>query len=58
MHILTYFYLRLSGTPLSFADSMGLITLPSLLLNMFIAIPLYSMMRDLARWVFPSLEGA
>jgi hypothetical protein len=58
MHILSYSYLRLSGTPLSFSDSMGLITLPSVLLNMLIAIPLYSMMRDLAHWVFPSLERA
>jgi hypothetical protein len=56
MHILSFLYLRLSGTPLSFADSMGLITLPSLLLNMLIAFPLFIMMRDLARWVFPSME--
>jgi len=57
MHIISYLYLRLSGTPLIFADSMGLITLPSVLLNMLIAIPLYSMMRDLARWVFPSMDN-
>lgn len=58
MHLLTYLYLRFSGTPLSFADSMGLVTLPSVLLNMLIAIPLFSMMRDLSRWVFPSTEAA
>jgi hypothetical protein len=58
MHLLTYLYLRFSGTPLSFADSMGLVTLPSVLLNMLIAIPLFSMMRDLSRWVFPSAEAA
>jgi len=58
MHIISYLYLSFSGTPLSFADSMGLITLPSVLLNMLIAIPLYNMMRDLARWVFPSMENA
>lgn len=58
MHLLSYLYLTFSGTPLSFADSMGLVTLPSVLLNMLIAIPLFSMMRDLARWVFPSMEEA
>jgi hypothetical protein len=58
MHILSYLYLSFSGTTLSFADSMGIVTLPSVLLNMLIAIPLFGMMRDLARWVFPSMEEA
>ncbi len=58
MHILSYLYLNFNATPLSFADSMGLVTLPSVLLNMLIAIPLFSMMRDLARWVFPTTEEA
>jgi hypothetical protein len=58
MHLLSFLYLRFNGTPLSFADAMGLITLPSVLLNMLIAVPLFSMMRDLAHWVFPSTEEA
>jgi hypothetical protein len=58
MHLLSFLYLSFIGTPLSFADSMGLVTLPSVLLNMLIAIPLFGMMRDLAGWVFPSLEEA
>ena len=58
MHLISFIYLSLSGTPMSFADSMGLVTLPSVLLNMLIAIPLFSMMRDLAHWVFPSMEVA
>jgi hypothetical protein len=58
MHISSYLYLNFNGTPLSFSDSMGLVTLPSVLLNMLIAIPLFSMMRDLARWVFPTMEEA
>ena len=57
MHLLSYLYLRFSGTSISFADSMGLITLPSVLLNMLLAIPMFSMMRDLSRWVFPSMEA-
>ncbi len=54
MHGLSFTVLRILGTPLSFGDVMGSITLPSLLLNMFFSIPIYTFMRDLARWVYPS----
>jgi rod shape-determining protein MreD len=48
--------LRLFGVPLSIADSLGLLTLPSVLLNLLLAIPVYTVMRDLARWVHPLPE--
>jgi len=48
--------LRFSGISLSVADVFGLLTLPSILLNMLLAIPAYAVMRDLARWVYPALE--
>jgi hypothetical protein len=53
MHLISFIVLRLSGTPFTFGDVAGLITLPSLLLNMLFAIPVYTFMRDLARWVYP-----
>lgn len=56
MHLISFVALRLSGTPLSFGDVVGLITLPSLLLNMLFAIPVYTFIRDLARWVYPFEE--
>jgi hypothetical protein len=56
MHLLTFTVLRVSGTPFLLADVMSLITLPSLLLNMLISIPVYTFMRDLARWVYPEEE--
>ncbi len=56
MHLLSYGVLRILGTPFSFGDVMGLITLPSLLLNMLLAIPIYAFMRDLARWVYSAEE--
>jgi len=56
MHLLSFAVLRISGTPFSFYDVMGLITLPSLLLNMLFSIPIYTFMRDLARWVYPAEE--
>ena len=52
LHLLTLGYLNLSGVTLPLGDSLGLITLPSVLLNMLIAIPVFALARDLARWVF------
>jgi rod shape-determining protein MreD len=48
--------LRVAGVPLPMSDVLGLLTLPSLLLNMLLAIPVYAVMRDLARWVYPTPE--
>ncbi len=56
IHILSFSILRILGTPFVFADVIGLITLPSLLLNMLFSIPVYTFMRDLARWVYPEEE--
>lgn len=56
MHLLSFSALRLFGTPFQFNDVMGLITLPSLLLNMLFSIPIYALMRDLARWAYPEEE--
>ena len=57
-HLLSFIVLRILGTPFAFGDVMGLVTLPSLLLNMLLAIPIHGMMRDLARWVYPLEEYA
>jgi len=48
--------LRFSGIPLQVADVFGLLTLPGILLNMLLAIPVYAVMRDLARWAYPAPE--
>lgn len=48
--------LRVAGVPLPISDVLGLLTLPSVLLNMLLAIPVYAVMRDLARWVYPTPE--
>ncbi len=57
MHSMTYAYLQLAGSAASISDTLGLVTLPSVLLNLLVAIPLFGMMRDLARWVFPAPEA-
>jgi len=53
---LAFAFLSLTGTSLDFGEVLGLIMLPSLLLNMLFAIPAYTLMRDLARWAYPSEE--
>ena len=54
LHALTYLYLGVTGVAVSVVDTLGAVTLPSVLLNMLIAIPVYGLMRDLSRWVFRS----
>lgn len=58
MHILSVISLRLSGDPLPLGDSFSLITLPSILLNLLLAIPVYAVIRDLARWLYPAAVEA
>jgi rod shape-determining protein MreD len=54
--LLSLVVLRFGGVPLPISDVLGLLTLPSVLLNMLLAIPIFAVMRDLARWVYPSPE--
>jgi rod shape-determining protein MreD len=56
LHMLSYVVLSVFRAPLPFGDSFSLITLPSVLLNMLLAIPVFWLMRDLARWVHPAEE--
>jgi hypothetical protein len=58
LHALSLLYLDLSGLRFSMTDALGLTTLPSVLLNLLVAIPMFGMMRDVARWVFGSAETA
>jgi hypothetical protein len=58
IHLLSFVYLQFSGATVTISDAMGLVTLPSLLLNLLIAIPMFGIMRDLAHWVFPVPEAA
>jgi hypothetical protein len=45
--------LRFLGVPLVIGDTLGLLVLPGVLLNMLFAIPVFAVMRDLARWAYP-----
>jgi hypothetical protein len=48
--------LNFMGASLPFGDTFSLITVPSVLLNLLLAIPILWLMRDLAGWVYPVEE--
>ena len=48
--------LRFLGSPFVIGDALGVLVLPSVLLNMLFAIPVYAVMRDLAKWAYPTVE--
>jgi hypothetical protein len=54
--LLSIAVLSFSGVELPISDVLGLVMLPGVLLNMLLAIPVYAVMRDLARWVYPAPE--
>jgi hypothetical protein len=57
-HGITMVTMIFTGTSLPILESLSLITLPSILLNLLLALPFYVMMSDLANWLFPEeIEG-
>lgn len=55
-HLFTLITINLTGGSLPISDAFSLVTLPSMLLNLLLAIPVFWLMRDLARWVNPAEE--
>ena len=53
LHLITYLALLFRGASLSFGDVLALITLPSVFLNLLLALPVHSLIGDLALWVYP-----
>jgi rod shape-determining protein MreD len=47
------FVLRLTGDQLPPLQVLNMITLPSILLNLLLAIPVYALIGDLASWLYP-----
>ncbi|MGD9093351.1 MAG: rod shape-determining protein MreD [Anaerolineales bacterium] len=45
--------LRLVGDPIPIGEAFNLIILPSVLINMLLAIPIYALISDLAKWLYP-----
>jgi rod shape-determining protein MreD len=53
LHLITYLALLFRGASIPFGDALALITLPSVFLNLLLALPVHSLIRDLALWVYP-----
>ncbi len=53
VNILEIAALFVAGKAIPFQDGFTYITLPSALLNLLLALPVYIIMTDLARWVYP-----
>jgi rod shape-determining protein MreD len=52
-HLAALIALQVAGTTMPFWESLSLVTLPSVFLNMMISIPVYAIVADLAKWVYP-----
>jgi hypothetical protein len=56
MNAFALLVLNLLGTPLPLGESLGMVVLPQVLLNLLLSIPVYAVVRDLAQWVSPAVE--
>lgn len=52
-HAISYVALALVGNLLPLRETLNLITLPSMLLNLLLALPFYALLGDLASWLYP-----
>jgi hypothetical protein len=50
---ITVFYLRFNGADIPILEAFNIITLPSALLNLAVAVPMYALISDLANWLYP-----
>lgn len=53
VHGLSYLALRFLGSPIPLLSALNLITLPSILMNLLVAVPAYALISDLAEWLYP-----
>ena len=51
--IITGAVLVINGTPIPLIEAFYLITIPSALLNLLLAVPIYALIGDLANWLYP-----
>ncbi len=52
-HIFNILVIQLKGVNIGFIQSIQSVTLPSLLLNFFFLFPVYVIIADIGKWVFP-----
>jgi hypothetical protein len=52
-HVITVAALVINGTPIPLVEAFYMITIPSALLNLLLAVPVYALIGDLANWLYP-----
>ena len=52
-HAIALFSLRFLGDPISVTVALNQVTLPSILLNLVLGIPIFALLGDLAIWIHP-----
>ncbi len=55
-HVPVLIWQQLQGANLSVLDGLSLVTLPSVILNLVLVLPVYMLVRDLANGLYPSEE--
>ncbi|HEX7555947.1 MAG TPA: hypothetical protein VF338_04930, partial [Leptolinea sp.] len=50
--------LRLTGSTIPYTESFNLVILPSVLLNLILAIPVYTVIGEFAAWIYPGEVNA
>jgi rod shape-determining protein MreD len=51
--VMTVLALGISGITIPLTETFYLVTIPSVLLNLLLAIPVYALIGDLANWLYP-----
>ncbi len=53
MHFISLLGLQITGSDISLTESFSLVILPSVLWNLILAIPAYTLISELADWLYP-----
>ncbi|MGW8250600.1 MAG: rod shape-determining protein MreD [Anaerolineales bacterium] len=53
IHGITLLALRLTGSTIQLWQALNLVTLPSILLNLLFALPIYAVVNEIAGWLYP-----
>jgi cell shape-determining protein MreD len=56
IHSMSYGYLVVTGINLPFIQSLNLVILPSMILNMLLALPVYGLLSEITNWLYPFEE--
>lgn len=52
-HGLTIFWIRINGTAIPVEQAIGLITVPTVFMNLLLSIPVYIVIRNIIEYIYP-----